>query len=1011
MSGDQRTLEESLKPFFGWSDGTVHFFNSNYSHSNYEIAVNSNANPDNLFGKTAESIIFAKNYNDPKNENPEDVHHQYIDFIIKTALFHREIDRPTLMGSGMKKFVDLIEQAIDFSMQHTVRDIKNDLRAVGQAHINDMLNNRGIILLNNNIPIGSPNRNDMNFTDLGLDDDSTYFEFIVGYLFMITKQLPRNININDTLTLLTTRIYSDFLDNSRQTATVTAGTVDNEIGVATDLRTETTIEGYIERLFGECNENGSIAPSTIFGSNYCHASLFNSDFISNRRRVQEPSNSLRSLIERAVQANTARVGHPPTLNTPAIMTDIIGLTHTVFKNCTIRLFQEMFLDNNDLNSAITKFSVLRDHQGARAPLRLINEIKILFNKILNRVKAREDVFKTCIKTGFISVIKPKLNQINFEEFTLVGDNNWTQKIIEEVFQNWKNLSPIAMKFYSKHLHIFGLKQAARGVLSNEYEDLMPAGRFNSFGFNRQNVRLNLMKARGLREVLFGETLPWIPTNNGQSRMGWYTAINGTVKSMTLQTDTIRRIYNDLYKFGEFKINNRTIDFPATYEQTLQIYENKDFDINDMQIIFNTIQQAKMQSQSQPQPLNNVVQFEDLFEDLATNETFRRDENGLFKMENGVKVYAGLAPINNCAGTNLNHSDNAQCVRIVRKCLIDGNKDELAKCLDELRDSNLFDVAQKELQGIHPDVALQILKTFGVGGKSINGVNVVESLNEWIDRVVRKLRDDVRDAILTNRQLKDYISGVIAFVNANPAIMNHNMTENQIVNVPENEEDQMGKKLFHKPSFTKNSNPKQLFASISNGLNSYLGVSKYLPPSLASMSSPNRYSNVIIGAHPMFSQVAFGQIGGANTGRLFEEKIEKRNASGEMGSALLEGLMNSVIRDLKDAKTPLRQQDIDAIKKGINQIKRNEEKLIELYVMMRTLVDLSDFFKASNPTFNLQQKDISVHQIRSRADVIKYLQNSINDIENTLSKNVNSQQSACDNMVRTFASIFENAANQ
>lgn len=1011
MSGEQRNLEESLKPFFGWNNGALHFFNSTYYHSNYEMGVNGESKPETLFGTPTEFVMFAKNYNEPTTEKPNDVHHQYIDFVAKTALFHREIDRSTSMGSGMIKLRDSLRESIELSLNQEVSDVSSDTRN------GNFLDNKGVLLLNTNLaprPAVAPLAPvDVSFRDLNLNDQSNFFDYIVAYLFMLAKQINNPVIINDDVRLLGANIFTDF-DNNRRNAGPVVGGVENG-------NTQQTVKEYLDALFGTCQPDGTFLPSANYGGNYCVASVFGTNSVGKRGRRRGRKESylvLDEVVNNLVNSSTAR-RVAPALDRNNIMITLLDNTKNVFTNCLVKLAQEMFSIIN-IREVNNKF---KEYEKKRNQINLSNIVDY-YNEILNRLLANrsQDTFKECVIAGFFSEIKKQLGTTSFGEHTFAKSNEWTRQVIEQVFDIWNNLSPVARTFYGKHMHLFAKRELDRGVPAvgavvpaTDYVDLMPTGKFTSHGFNRKNLRINLMKARGVGEVLFGETLPWLPVDTGKVGMGWYTASNGNLKSFKLEKDSIRKIYNDLYKTGVFVLNGRPLDFPKAYADTLDLYENKDFDINDMQIIYNSIR-TKTTPDDRKDP--EVVQFEDLFEDLATNDFYRRDENGLFKMMNGQKVYAGMQPSSdNCASTHLNNSNNTECVRIVRKCLIDGDKNELAKCLDELRDNNLFDVAQKELEGIHPEIAIKILKTFGIGGKSVNGIHVVESLNEWMDRTVSRLKPDVRDAIVNNMQLRDYISGVIAFVNANPAIMNKNLSESANVKIqaPEEvhqEDVKMCKELYRRPKV--DSKKELLFTGLRLG--NYASSVSALPPSLVSMSAPDFYTNSIRGRSPLSLTIpgialGFGQMGGGlNSSKIYEEKLQKRASSGEMGSALLEGLIKSVVSDLERAGKTIKQSDLEAMMKGINQIKRNEEKLIELYVMMRSLVDLSDFFKSSCAE-NVVPKEISIRDIRNRSDTIAFLKDSINKMEDCIDRNVNSQHTACNGMIQTFASIFETAGQQ
>lgn len=1021
MSRDQRNLEESLKPFFGWNNGTLLFFNSNYFNSNYEEPVNSLSQPQALLNRPTEFIMLAKHFANKNNMKDNDIHHQYIDFIVNTAQFHRTIDQSTLYSSDMKNIADLTAQAIKNSFNRnvqTIMDFAND----------HLLDEYGIVLQNDNL--SSNTRGDpvteLYYNNLDLTATSSVFEFFVAHLFMLAKQLRKTapvnpsmqltnvINLNDINVVSSTNVGVQSLPQSSITRSniplfdrqinattppsATASYHENNLRHADYIN---NVRQYINKLFSACTYNGSRVFShlSMFEGDYIFASLLNDDFGYGRGHAGTPKLfiELNSIINR---------NNPTTLINN--INNIINGAREVFSNCLISLFIQMFtITGIDLDAVNTAFYNYQHSGGQNAYL---DEIKGYYTQIMNSFRSshKEEEIIKYITAGYVDVIKKELNKVMYNKFTLIGDNEWTQKIIEEVFNVWDDLHPIAKQFYMKHLHLFATKvpNRIRGIgipapVPTEYVDLMSTGRFkynHMLATNRNDLRLNLLKGENL-EIKFGTTLPWLPVIS--LGVGHYTASNGSIKQLKLQTDTIRKIYEGIYKNGSVTLDGKVIDFPSSFDEAMRLYGNNDWDVDNMQIVYNKISEQN-NNKSLGLANNTSLEFEDLFEDLSTNDFYRRDETGrLYRMVGINKQYIGQPSSDNCAMTYLNNKNNTQCIRVVRDCLISGNKEELSKCLSELSDANLFDVAQSDLKNVHPSMALRILKTFGVNPKIVNGLEYAESENEWINNTVLKLKNaDVRNAIIGNNQLRSYISGVIAFVNANPTIMNSHLTDIQPVPVID-DPDPYGKAFFHKP--IRGNDKSSLFNGQALSLRNLVNYNNiFVHP--VSMSRRDFYTNTLRGYGLGY------QIGGANTSKLFEDKLEKANLKGEMGSSLLNGLMDSLIKDLKNAGTPLKKQDIDAITKGINQIKRNEDKLIELYVMMRSLVELSDFFKASC-TENVSPREISIRQIRSRQDTVAFLKDSINKMENCIEKNVNSQQSACNEMLKSFASILETAAGQ
>ncbi len=959
MSGEQFDLAKSIEPFFGFDKRALHFFNSNYFSSNYESCVNSEAHPESLFGTRAQYVMRAENYNPVKGYDPKDndVHFQYTDFVVKTALFHREIDRSSLMGSGMIKFKKSFEAAIDDALGQSIRDVVRDTRQ------NNLLNNKGLVLFNNRREVG-----DVSFANLGLASNSDFFDLIVANLFMIAKQHGDSSIFGPNFA--DTQIVID--RNDRRNTAVVGGAERREAG------SENLLSYFISGLVGNCDSIGGFGlprPDLAQG-NYCLASYF-SDRTPGRKT--EAAEAIRAIAEKVDHANADR-----------IIDQTLGRVSNAFVECTLDLARQLFtvVDFAAANAAFAAH--------ANSPAGNLGPIRNIFQDALQTVKSNGTLnqYKKCLADITLAEVKKMMTPVARGVHTDVTANEWTKQIIENVFSAWDKLDSKARVFYGKHLHIF----APPTSVANEDVDLMPDGKFMSLGFARGAARLNLMKDRGIGDVLFGETLPWLPVD-GEHKIEnvWYTATDGKIKSFKAEKDSIRRLYRDIYLNGSFVVKGATLQLPATYEEALTLYENKDFDINDLHIIHNVIKEKAPHDEKN----GYTSSYDEMLEDLTTREVYKRDKDGLYKLVNGEKVRPSLSE-NNCAGTGLNSKDNKACIRVVSKCLIDGDKDSLAACLDEMKHHNLFDIAHDELENMNPDVAIKILEIFGVGGRQLGGIYVVESLDEWIERAVRKWKPEVRNSIINNQQLKDYIAGVIDFVNSHPAIMNEGMVEaDASVVIEENlhdEDKRMKKELFRRPR--PNSNNAKLFEG--KGLYRYANHLEALPPMLTGMTTADVYSNTLRGQ--VVSGLGFVMSGGNR--KVWEDTLEKRHATKDLDSDLLWGLFNSVMTDLKNAGLPLKKEDEDTLRQGLDKLREQEIKLGKLYTMLRTLADLLEFFKNSCCETLVLPKNISINQIKSRQDTIAFLTSAVCDMEDCIAKNAKSQNNVCNNMIKHFGTLFE-----
>ena len=85
-----------LMPFFGYDGRGTQFVNLNYKGIDFQSPINNSKYPDTIRGEPLFQLMISENYNNiVPNQQPNDIHHEFTDFIIRTALAHRNIDVPT----------------------------------------------------------------------------------------------------------------------------------------------------------------------------------------------------------------------------------------------------------------------------------------------------------------------------------------------------------------------------------------------------------------------------------------------------------------------------------------------------------------------------------------------------------------------------------------------------------------------------------------------------------------------------------------------------------------------------------------------------------------------------------------------------------------------------------------------------------------------------------------------------------------------------------------------------
>lgn len=87
---------KQLMPFFGYDGRGSQFVNLNYKGIDFESSVNNAKYPDTIRGEPLFQLMISENYNNiGASQQSNDIHHEFTDFIIRTAIAHRNIDVPT----------------------------------------------------------------------------------------------------------------------------------------------------------------------------------------------------------------------------------------------------------------------------------------------------------------------------------------------------------------------------------------------------------------------------------------------------------------------------------------------------------------------------------------------------------------------------------------------------------------------------------------------------------------------------------------------------------------------------------------------------------------------------------------------------------------------------------------------------------------------------------------------------------------------------------------------------
>jgi hypothetical protein len=105
---------DDISPFFSNDGRGVQFVHFNYKGNEYESSLNTAKNSDSIIGEPLFQLMISNNYLSKRsNQNNNDIHQEFVDFIIKTALSHRNLDKPSINVVNVMENVNLVDIALE----------------------------------------------------------------------------------------------------------------------------------------------------------------------------------------------------------------------------------------------------------------------------------------------------------------------------------------------------------------------------------------------------------------------------------------------------------------------------------------------------------------------------------------------------------------------------------------------------------------------------------------------------------------------------------------------------------------------------------------------------------------------------------------------------------------------------------------------------------------------------------------------------------------------------------
>ncbi len=105
---------DDISPFFSNDGRGVQFVHFNYKGNEYESSINTSKNADSIIGEPLFQLMISNNYlSKTADQNNNDIHQDFVDFIVKIALAHRNLDKPSTNVTDIMRNVNLVDMELE----------------------------------------------------------------------------------------------------------------------------------------------------------------------------------------------------------------------------------------------------------------------------------------------------------------------------------------------------------------------------------------------------------------------------------------------------------------------------------------------------------------------------------------------------------------------------------------------------------------------------------------------------------------------------------------------------------------------------------------------------------------------------------------------------------------------------------------------------------------------------------------------------------------------------------
>jgi len=491
-----------------------------------------------------------------------------------------------------------------------------------------------------------------------------------------------------------------------------------------------------------------------------------------------------------------------------------------------------------------------------------------------------------------------------------------------------------------------------------------------------NIRINLKKADSVPDdrrqqsiTLFSSLLPDVPANVVK-----HVSNNG--QTIRIFNMSLRAIYNRVYNFGNIGVAGVNINTMRPI---------RPFPINHIKTIKNA--------------LSNVKQVMDgeLY-DFITNTTWKREGHHLYKIDNGQKIPVSdnqddilnsIKNSSNCYASLLPYNSSDPRCDDVFNCLKSDNTDDLNKCLSNLR-GNHFQQAVTDAKKGNPYVVVMILKKIGVKMKTtlVTKSNKTMTINEPMskDEWLNSMNDSMRKSISSNTDFVNYVNGLITYLTNNPTILNKDFNSNYqpVSTVPSG----VPELKPWNPIVTNN-------PSVTSTILSTMAPVRFNPINV-SQSLPLPFNNTVIGATLGPAITVNSMTGGGDPVSIshIQQLMDPQNIHIQNASDVHRQAFGRIRNELKRIGYELSESDISKVTQAISHLEKQEVNLQKLHNVLIKLINygtskgidcrrIPDNQPSQLPNV-VNSTDLS--SIKTDHDLQTYLHTNIKEVERCMNNN-------------------------